>query len=243
MRARLIAFSLFSLGLPGACAPADPVVQTPSASVGEDGFPAADRPVADIVTSHSGPEAARDAEGEAERTMAVLPLRPGVVVADIGAGDGYFTVRLARRLAGEGGEVIATDVVPGFLDRLRGRIAREGHANVTTVLGGYDDPRLPPASVDVALMVRMYHEIGSPYAFLWRLRDALRPGAVVAVSERDRPSQQHGMPPALLRCEFEAVGFEQVSFTELGGRMGYVAVFAPTRPRPEPTAIQPCAAG
>ncbi len=238
MRVAGICLTLLALT---ACAQAQPLVpeSAPDAVAASTAFPAADRPVASIVSSHSGSEFARDEAGEAERTLALLPLKPGVTVADIGAGDGYFTVRLARALDGIG-EVIATDVTPEYLDGLKARIRREGHANVSFVLGGFDDPRLAPASADVALMVRMYHEIEQPYAFLWRLRDGLKEGGVVAVSERDRETENHGIRPALLRCEFEAVGYEQVAFQDIGPGNGYVALFRPSQPRPEPAAIEPC---
>jgi predicted methyltransferase len=203
------------------------------------GFPAPDRPVASIITSHSGSEEFRDRSGEARQTMAAIGVRAGIVIADIGAGDGYFTTRLSPAV-GPTGRVIATDVTPEYLARLQTRIASEKLANVTTILGGFDDPKLPPASVDVALLVRMYHEIEQPYAFLWRLRDGLKPGGTVAVSERDRATADHGTPPALLRCEFEAVGYRQVGFTQMGPEVGYVAIFAPKGPRPEPSAIRPC---
>jgi predicted methyltransferase len=205
------------------------------------GFPAPDRPIASIITSHSGAEDFRDRTGEAAQTMAAIEVRPGLVIADIGAGDGYFTTRLSQAL-GPTGKVIATDVTPQYLAGLQSRVASQKLGNVTTLLGGFDDPKLPPASVDVALMVRMYHEIEQPYAFLWRLRDALKPGGTVAVSERDRPTADHGTPPALLRCEFEAVGYTQVSLTTLGPQVGYVAIFAPTNPRPQPGEIKPCGA-
>lgn len=171
--------------------------------------------------------------------MAAIGVRAGLTIADIGAGDGYFTTRLSPRL-GPTGQVIATDVTPEYLVGLRARIAKENLTNVTLIQGGFDDPKLPPASVDVVLMVRMYHEIEQPYAFLWRLRDALKPDGTVAVSERDRPTADHGTPPNLLRCEFAAVGYQQISFTKLGPQVGYVAVFAPTNPRPNPTEIGPC---
>jgi predicted methyltransferase len=212
---------------------------TPTATTG---FPAPDRPVASIITSHSGSEDFRDRTGEASQTMAAIGVAPGLVIADIGAGDGYFTTRLSPAL-GPTGKVIATDVTPQYLAGLQSRVASQKLGNVTTLLGGFDDPKLPPASVDVALMVRMYHEIEQPYAFLWRLRDALKQGGTVAVSERDRPTADHGTPPALLRCEFEAVGYTQVSITTLGPQVGYVAIFAPTNPRPEPSAIKPCGRG
>ena len=213
-----------------------PDVPAPTTSLG---FPAPDRPVASIITSHSGAEDDRDRMGEARQTMAAIGVRPGLTIADIGAGDGYFTTRLSAAL-GPSGKVIATDVTPTYLARLKARVASENLENVTVILGGFDDPKLPPASVDVALMVRMYHEIEQPYAFLWRLRDALKPGGTVAVSERDRPTADHGTPPDLLRCEFAAVGYEQTSFTTLGPVAGYVAIFAPTKPRPAPADIKPC---
>jgi predicted methyltransferase len=221
---------------PGAPAPISP----PASSAETALFPKPDRPVASIITNHSGNEAERDRDGEAAKVMAILQVRPGLVIADIGAGEGYFTTRLARATAPDG-KVIATDVVPAWVGDLRQRVAREGLSNVDVRLGGVDDPKLP-APVDIALMVRMYHEIEDPYAFIWRLRDQLKPGGVVAVSERDRPTAQHGAPPALLRCEFEAVGYTQVGFHPLGGSMGYLAIFAPTHPRPAPDAIRPCKA-
>jgi len=203
------------------------------------GFPPPDRPVAAIVASHSNPEPERDAAGEAERVMALIGAGPGKVIADIGAGDGYFTVRLAPRL-NPGGRVVAVDVIPAYLDGLRRRVAAAKLANVDFILGGVDDPKLAPASVDVALMVRMYHEIEQPYAYLWRLRDALKPGGIVAIAERDRLTQHHGARPSLLRCELEAVGYRQVGFHDLGPETGYLALFAPTAPRPAPNAIKPC---
>ena len=237
---RLALLPAFCLVL--ACAQAAPVASEASRPIIQhtDGFPDPDRPVASIVSSHSGSEPSRDAAREAELTMDLLPLAEGVVIADIGAGDGYFTTRLARRL-GESGQVIATDVTPEYLEGLKQRVSREGLSNVSFVLGGFDDARLPPASVDIALMVRMYHEIEQPYAFLWRLRDSLKDGGVVAVSERDRPTQNHGIPPELLRCEFEAVGYKQVAFTQLGPGIGYLALFAPSRTKPEPSEIVTCA--
>jgi predicted methyltransferase len=214
-------------------------VRAPAAT---SAFPAPDRPVAAIITSHSDAEDFRDGTGEAAQTMAAIGVRPGLVIADIGAGDGYFTTRLSPAL-GPTGKVIATDVTAQYLAGLQTRVASQKLGNITTLLGGFDDPKLPPASVDVALMVRMYHEIEQPYAFLWRLRDALKQGGTVAVSERDRPTADHGTPPALLRCEFEAVGYTQVSLTTLGPQVGYVAIFAPTNPRPQPGAIKPCGRG
>jgi FkbM family methyltransferase len=227
---------LLTLALLAACTGAPPAGGQQAA-----GFPAPDRPVAAIVASHSGEEGDRDRDREAEQVMDFLKIGPGMVVADIGAGDGYFTVRLARRV-GPTGRVIATDVMPNYLEGLRGRIQRERLRNVEFVLGKPDDPALPAGRVDVALMVRMYHEVEQPYAFMWRLRDALKPGGVVAISERDRSTQNHGTPPRLLKCEIEAVGYSQREQRDFGPVVGYVSTFAPSETRPMPTAVKPCRA-
>ena len=207
-------------------------------------FPAPSRPVADIVSARWSDEHSRDVAGEANRVMELLGVRPGMTVADIGAGSGYYTVRLARRL-GPSGRVIAQDIVPRYLRELRERVTRERLDNVTLARGEPHDPRLPPASVDLALLVHMYHEIEQPYALLYNLLPALRPGARVAVLDLDRSTRAHGTPPALLRCEFSAVGYTQVAFHKLPHGSGYLAVFQPPPSREHlvaPRDIRACAA-
>ncbi len=206
-----------------------------------DSFPSPDRPVARIVTDTWSDEASRDSAREAEDVMRLLDIGPGMRVADVGAGSGYYAVRLAPRV-GPGGQVIAQDIVPRYLERLRSRIEREGLSNVTLALGDPHDPRLPVSSVDLVLLVHMYHEIEQPYGLLYNLRPALRPGARVAVVDLDRSTASHGTPPALLRCEFARVGYREVGFYPL--REGYLAVFAPTGDvvRVVPARISACAA-
>ena len=132
-------------------------------------FPAPDRPVADIISPTYSDEATRDRHDEARRVLDRLDLRRGVRVADIGAGDGYYTVRLARRL-GPGATIYAQAVKAEHLERLRARLAREAITEVTLVQGKPRDPQLPPSGVDVALLAHVYHEIENPYEFLYRLR-------------------------------------------------------------------------
>lgn len=205
-------------------------------------FPAPSRPVAGIVTDTWRDEQSRDRAGEAERVIALLGIGPGLQVADIGAGSGYYTVRLARRV-GPTGHVFAEDIVPGYLDRLAGRVASEGLAgSVTLVRGEPHDPRLPPRSVDLALLVHMYHEIAQPYGLLWNLRPALRPGARLAVIDARKSTERHGTPPDLLRCELAAVGYRQTAFHNLQENT-YLAIFASADPPASPAAIRPCAAG
>jgi protein-L-isoaspartate O-methyltransferase len=203
-------------------------------------FPRPDRLVAPIVSSAYTPEAERDRHGEAERVMARLELKPGMRVADIGAGDGYYTMRLARRL-GPGTTVYAQDVETRYLENLRRRLQREGVSGVTLVQGTPRDPKLPAASVDLAILSHMYHEIENPYEFVYRLRGALAEGGRVAVIDVDRATKDPGTPPGLLRCELAALGFRQIDFMWLTPADGYLAVFVPPPTLPSPEAIRPCA--
>ncbi len=115
-------------------------------------------------------------------------------------------------------------------------------ARIDLAVRAEGDPGLASNSVDRAILVHMYHEVGQPYGLLWNLVDALKPGAKVGVVDLNRRPEQHGMPPSLLRCEFEAVGYKQTSFTEMTGGVGYLAVFTPPKPeaRPQPGAISAC---
>lgn len=204
-------------------------------------FPKADRPVAHIVSPRWSSEEARDRLNEAQEVMARAGIAKGMTVADIGAGEGYYTIRLSKRV-GKDGRVLAEDIIPQVRDALAQRVGRERLDNVSVRLGEPNDPKLPGASFDRVLMVHMYHEIESPYEFLWNLRPSLRPRGQVVVVDADRPTQMHGTPPALLRCEFAAVGYAQVAFHDMPSAGGYMAVFEAAGPRPEPQAIRPCRA-
>ncbi len=207
--------------------------------LGAQGFPAPDRPVAGIVSPEYSDEKTRDGHGEAKRVMDLLGVKPPQRVADIGAGLGYYTVRVARRL-GSGATIYATDVTAEYLDQLRARLEREGIGGVKLILGLPRDPRLPPGSVDVAILSHMYHEIENPYEFLYRLQPSLAPGARVGIIDMDRPTQHHGTPPTLLRCELAAVGYRQLDFVWLTPADSYLAVFAPPEIPPTASAIRPC---
>ena len=108
------------------------------------------------------------------------------------------------------------------------------------ILGLPRDPRLPAAFADVAILSHMYHEIENPYEFLYGLQPALAPGARVGMIDMDRPTQRHGTPPALLRCELAALGYRQLDFALLAAADGYLAVFAPPETLPQADAIKPC---
>src|SRR5262245_61329248 len=115
----------------------------------------------------------REDEEAPSKALDALGFKPGMAVADIGAGSGYYTSRIAKRV-GPTGRVYATDIQPGMIQLLDRRVAAEGLTNVTTVLGGMDDPKLPAQSIDMALMVDVYHELQQPQVFLQRLKGAFK---------------------------------------------------------------------
>ncbi len=202
-------------------------------------FPKAHRPVAPIVSSRWSTEESRDRLNEAEKIMDLAGISDGMTVADIGAGEGYYTIRLSKRV-GKTGRVVAEDIVPEVKDILAQRILKEKLDNVSVTLGSAENPMLPAASFDSILMVHMYHEIAAPYEFLWNLHPALRKGGRVIVVDADRSTADHGTPSMLLQCEFAALGFKMVEFREAAFAGGYFAVFEAQSKRPEPKAIKEC---
>jgi SAM-dependent methyltransferase len=192
-----------------------------------DSFPAPSRPVSRIVAPRWIAEDRRDAFGEADAVIRALGIRRGQVVADIGAGDGYYVANLAP-LLGDSGRVLANDIEPRYLALLRRRVAQSGWRNVEVIEGLPHDPILPAGGVDVALMIHMYHEIEQPFGLLYHLAFALKPGGLVGVLDMDGPTDRHGTPPRLLRCEFAAMGYEFIR-REILTDGAYLAMFrAPT---------------
>jgi len=202
-------------------------------------FPKADRPVSRPEGDSFSTEKARDDRSEAQTVMDLAMIQPGMTVADIGSGAGYYTVRLAERV-GKKGRVLAEDIDRDALARLGSRVETDHLDNVSIRLGTEDDPKLPEGSFDRIFMVHMYHEVSEPYAFLWHLRPSLKPGGAAIVVEADRPTDQHGIPPKQLFCEFDHVGFRLAEFVRKPELGSYYARFEPVGKRPEPSAIQPC---
>jgi len=204
-------------------------------------FPRPERPVARIVSPTRSTEDKRDAHDEAGQVARLLGLKSGMTVADIGAGSGYHTVRLARML-GPSGLVVAQDVSRRYLTDLGRRLDQLQLQNVKIALGEPHDPRLPSGSLDAAILVHMYHEIAEPYALLYNLAPAMKPEAKVGIVDLNRPILQHGTPPDLLRCELAAVGYREVAFYVLEGDAGYLAIFTAPRAtaRQQPAAIEAC---
>jgi len=204
-------------------------------------FPKPDRPVADIISPIWHDEKERDAAGEPRQLVRLLGIGSGMTVADIGAGSGYYVVRLSP-IVGPGGRIFAEDVVSEYLQDLRRRV--RGLQNVVISRGEPHDPRLPADSLDVAILVHMYHEIAQPYGLLYNLVPALKPGARVGILDAYGPTSEHGTPPNLLRCELAAVGYRQISVDRLAGSDAYLAVFAPpsVAERTPPQAMVACKA-
>jgi ubiquinone/menaquinone biosynthesis C-methylase UbiE len=229
LRARALALILLLAG----CAKAPEEPRT------ADGFPRAARAVAKVVSGSWSNEPDRDKAGEAVAVMQTAGVAKGMTVADIGAGEGYYTIRLAAKV-GVKGRVLAEDIVPLFHDRLADRVYRDRLDNVSVKLGKPTDPQLPERSFDRIFMVHMYHEIDEPYEFLWNLRPGLAPDGLVVVVDADRPTQAHGTPPALLDCEFGQVGFKLVERKPMPQAGGYLALFKAEGPRPEPRDMHAC---
>ncbi|GLR86342.1 methyltransferase domain-containing protein [Bradyrhizobium iriomotense] len=197
-----------------------------AAGVAAKEFPSPRRPVARIVSPRRSGEEHRDALDETGQIAHLLELKQGMTVGDIGAGSGYHTVRLSY-LVGPAGSVVAQDVRRDYLIELARRTELLKLTNVRFALGEPHDPRLPASSLDAAILVHMYHEIADPYAFLYNLTPALKPGARVGIVDLELPTQKHGTPIELLRCELAAVGYRAVATYKLAGDGGYLAVFSP----------------
>jgi SAM-dependent methyltransferase len=156
--------------------------------------------------------AERDAEEAPDVALGVLQIAKGATVADIGAGSGFITERLAARV-GPAGKVYANDVQPQMLQMLAARLAKKKIANVTLVQGELDDPKLPPGAMDLEIMVDVYHEFSRPQAMLQHLRRALKADGRMVLLEyrKEDPTipikPEHKMTIAEAKMEVEAEGF------------------------------------
>jgi len=174
--------------------------------------------------------AERVTEEEPDLALDAIRITPGSVVADVGAGSGYMTVKMAKRV-GPGGKVYANDIQLEMLSRLRQRLMREKITNVETVLGTPEDPKLPAAALDLILMVDVYHEFSEPQAMLRRMRDALKPdGRLVLLEYRKEDPAipirlEHKMSVAEAKLEVEAEGYTLARVDEVLPRQ-HILVFA-----------------
>jgi SAM-dependent methyltransferase len=154
----------------------------------------------------------REDEEEPDRALRVLRIPKGATVADVGAGSGYMTVRMAK-IVGPTGRVYANDIQSGMLDLLQKAIAKAKLTNVTPILGAIDDPKLPAGELDLILMVDVYHEFSQPQQMLRKMREALKPGGRLVLLEYrgEDPAipirPEHKMTRAQAKLEVEAEGF------------------------------------
>ena len=162
----------------------------------------------------------REMEEEPEKAIRALELHQGSVVADIGAGVGYFTWRLAD-VVGPTGKVYANDIQPEMIRQLKKNIQDRSLTNVEPVLGKFDDPRLPKNSIDLALLVDVYHEFSEPQKMLDRIRESLKPdGRLVLLEYRKEDPKvpirpEHKMSVAEVKAEVEPEGYKLEKVLEI----------------------------
>jgi ubiquinone/menaquinone biosynthesis C-methylase UbiE len=155
----------------------------------------------------------RETEEAPDEALDIIGIKKGAVVADIGAGSGYMTVRMARRV-GANGIVYANDIQQPMLDLLDKRLKKAKITNVRAILGSPDDPKLPLESIEMALLVDVYHEFSQPQAMLRHLHDALKAGGRLVLLEyrKEDPSipirPEHKMSVTEAKMEVEAEGFK-----------------------------------
>jgi ubiquinone/menaquinone biosynthesis C-methylase UbiE len=169
----------------------------------------------------------RDQKLHISQVMDALSIVPGKNVADIGAGSGWFTVRAARRVT-DTGTVYAVDINPAAIRYIEERAQKDKLTNIRTVLGTSDDSRLPPASVDAVLLLKVYHEIAKPVDLLRNLRLALRPGARVGIIDRNGNGENHGVQKKVVIQELDQAGYRLVEEHDdwvKGDRMDYFLIF------------------
>jgi ubiquinone/menaquinone biosynthesis C-methylase UbiE len=154
----------------------------------------------------------REAEEQPDKALDALNLKPGMVVADIGAGVGYMSLRMAKRV-GPSGKVYANDLQPEMLAKLRENAAKAKINNVVTVLGDVADPKLPANAMDLVLLVDVYHEFSQPQQMLRKIRETLKAdGRLVLLEYRAEDpnvpiNPEHKMTVAQVKAELEAEGF------------------------------------
>jgi predicted methyltransferase len=168
-------------------------------------------------------EARREKDQRVDDIFAAMGLRPGAVVADIGAGQGFFTVRLAEAVAAEG-RVLAVDISASVVRSLRSRVEQEGLKNVEVIEGSTADPRLPEGVLDAALIVNAYHEMTEHQSMLEHIRRALKPGGRLVIIEpiskgrrdatRQEQARQHEIGPEFVKEDARTAGYEVASIED-----------------------------
>jgi ubiquinone/menaquinone biosynthesis C-methylase UbiE len=175
----------------------------------------------------------RESEEQPDKALQALGIRRGMVVADIGAGSGYMSFKMAR-LVGPPGKVYANDLQPEMLEILRTRAQRDKITNVETVLGTETDPKLPAGVLDLVLLVDVYHEFSQPQAMLRKIREALKAdGRLVLLEYRKEDPKvpirpEHKMSVPEVKAEVEPEGFQLDQVIEVLPRQ-HIIIFRPRR--------------
>jgi predicted methyltransferase len=175
--------------------------------------PLTGRPIAGIATDASWMDrASREGEESPDRALSLVGLKHGMTVADVGAGSGYMTLRLAS-IVGQTGKVYANDIQPKLLAMVQDKARAQNLKNISIVLGSDTDARLPDNAIDVALLVDVYHEFQHPREMLQSIRRALKPGGRLVLIEyrKEDPTipiaPTHRLSVAEARTEIESEGF------------------------------------
>jgi ubiquinone/menaquinone biosynthesis C-methylase UbiE len=183
--------------------------------VAQEKHPATQRRIADVMGFGGAPwleRSEREEEEAPSRALKLIGIEPGMVIADVGAGTGYFTRRMAK-MTGPSGKVYAVDIQPRMIEALKRNVAKEQLGNVEAILSKEDDPLLPVGQIDLILMVDVYHEFAKPQAMLRKMREALKPGGRMVLLEfkKEDPDvpirPEHKMSVEEARVEVEAEGF------------------------------------
>ena len=200
-----------------------PAAQTPAPTAAQAERPTS-KPYTGDLSIFEYPD--RDKKLHIDRVMDLLGVAPGKVVADVGAGSGWFTVRAAARVQ-PGGSVYAEDINPEAVDYITARASKEKLDNVKPTLGSVDDPKLPENSIDVVLILKTYHEFAHPIPLMEKIKLSLRPGAKIGIIDRNGDGANHGIMSETVESEMARAGFKRVGkydFTKDDGQ-DYFLIF------------------
>lgn len=176
----------------------------------------------------------RDRDHEPDKVMDIAGVVPGLVIGEVGAGEGYFTFKLAARV-GDRGKVYANDIDSGALRTLLNRARRDGVANIETIVGEVEDPLLPEGALDMVFMVNVLHDLEKPVELLRNLVPSLKPGGRVVILDREPAkmafNSRHFLPAETVLAKVKEAGFELVRM-ETFLRQHNLYIITPTSERP-----------
>ncbi|HYK18838.1 MAG TPA: class I SAM-dependent methyltransferase [Bryobacteraceae bacterium] len=175
----------------------------------------------------------REEEEEPDKALEAIGIRRGMIIADVGSGSGFMSFKMAK-LVGPSGKVYANDIQPEMLAIVQARARQSKITNVETVLGTDRDPKLPAGTIDLILLVDVYHEFSHPQAMLDRMRESLKPGGRLVLLEyrKEDPTvpirPEHKMSVAEVKAELEPEGFQFDQTIEVLPRQ-HILIFRPRR--------------